>query len=128
MDKVKAKIQELCPDVKSKAHESKGGNLRCHNCGESDNYDNRNTCKNGKEFPITLEVVLRAIAKGSDKTVENGVETITVDITGRFSRMIVFKNGGFDLKVLPCRWNLEHDNYDDQDRPTQLFIGSLLGV
>lgn len=89
MDKIKAKIQSLCPDVMAKS--GTGRNL-------------------AQIKPITLAVVLRAIKK---------VSVIKQREWDTYQKAIV---------VIVERWNLEHDNFDDQDKPTQDFIGNLLGV
>lgn len=57
--------------------------------------------------PITLAVVLRAIAKANAHVATEFREVFT-DVVGR--------------------WNLAKDNYDDQTKETQAFIGRLLGV
>lgn len=71
-----------------------------------------------------LAVVLRAIGQ-----MVQGKRHIVVNMIGGFAEY-KSANGEMGLWMLAGghMWNLEHDNYDDQDRPTQLFIGSLLGV
>lgn len=88
MNNIKAKIQELVPEVM----EDKCNCLHC-------------TYPVHRDFtqPITLAVVLRAIKKIPDREWQIYSQIIN-------------------------KWNLAQDNYDNQTRETQLFIGSLLGV
>lgn len=112
-DPIKAKIQELCPDVIEKYN-------RCMGCGYGFDFclKGKNCPNNFRELPITLAVVLRAI----EKTVLN--RCIFVSASGRFYE----ERAGQNVQLMPGKWNLSQDSYDNQTRETQLFIGSLLGV
>jgi hypothetical protein len=66
---------------------------------------------NGYEIlgsPITLAVLLRATVKK-----KGSLQSVIYD---------------GDAEELLKSWNLAKDNYDDQTKETQEFIGSLLGV
>jgi hypothetical protein len=131
-DPIKAKIQELCPDVM----ELKFG---CQLLGEdgttldfvpylmtwslerlphilasSENEFINFQTKEILGSPITLAVVLRAIQK------ERGIKQH--DTVNFYST-----DADWVLKVI-MYWNLEHDDYDQQSDECKQFIGSLLGL
>lgn len=104
MDKVKAKIAELVPDVVKRY------------CGSPCN------CKIETIGVITLGVVLRAIHQAGKG------KSILVNSMGGFDEY-KFSQGEMGLWRLgdeSTRWNLEHDNYDQQSDECKQFIGSLL--
>lgn len=110
-DPIKSKIQELCPDVME---------------GET-NY--RTTTKSGRQEiegwqqkPLTLAVVLRAIAQA---TLDAGCPFV-VDSAGQIYDVREQDEVGY-LKTTRASWNLEK-NYDQQSGECKQFIGSLLGV
>lgn len=109
MDNIKAKIIELCPDV-----------LEEHSvaCDMDTSHGYAVAHANCTSRDLTLAVVLRAI----EKTVLN--RCIFVSASGRFYE----ERAGQNVQLMPGKWNLAQDNYDNQPRETQLFIGSLLGV
>lgn len=104
-DKTKAKIQELCPDVMPTCE-------RCENAVPITS----DFCKDGlahliQQRRITLAVVLRAMSK--------------VGVMTRGANALI---NIIDVNAPDIRWNLEHDNYDQQSEETKRFIGELLGV
>lgn len=132
MDKIKAKIQELCPDVM----ELKFG---CEVEIDFGSLGGKQSAKvvstqfapkllvqfqedviNAYEYkilgsPITIAVVLRAIPVAYLTRGDNGQVFIKIrDVAYRPN------DGG-------CEWNLLK-NYDDQTKETQQCIGQLLGV
>lgn len=143
MDKVKAKIVELCPDVmelKSGCEIEYDGET-AYLTGETytmgDAFGSVPARKfwvtnkgikgidsfheNGKEWkilgsPITLAVVLRAIRNAGH------------GIYGKGSSGGDDKGNWFFINDSKHAWNLEHDNYDQQSEECKQFIGSLLGV
>lgn len=138
MDPIKARIQELCPDVMELKFGCKVKLL------DYEKYPNAWGIYAGKQFwksgehdrelvihpdgklypmdkkieilgsPITLAVVLRAIERAK------GITGYAVGQNG------AFYFHGQELFKVP-RWNLEHD-YDQQSEECKQFIGSLLGV
>lgn len=131
IDPIKAKIQELCPDVM----ELKAGCVLGNEDGSivgvcvddghwtctSDDYQSLDNF-DGVEIlgsPITLAIVLRAIAKHPDNY-------CTINEVGELTGFFLNDDNEADEEMV--EWNLEHDNYDSQTRETQLFFGSLLGV
>jgi hypothetical protein len=103
-DPIKAKIQELCPDV-----------IRPEICVIPD--CNMHHCIK----KITLAVVLRAILKANPRS-------YMVDIVGNFWEWTSMDTAPKELGGIGATWNLEHDNYDQQTEECKRFIGSLLGV
>lgn len=101
-DPIKAKIQELCPDVEGDY---------CTNSG----------CEHEHKV-VTLAVVLRAIDK-KDVAVETYIQ---YDL----GALAIGRDFHEDENSYAhwCYWNLEHDNYDAQSQETKDFIGRLLGV
>jgi hypothetical protein len=99
-DPIKAKIQELCPDVIEKYN-------RCMGCGYGFDFRKKGkTCPiTQRELPITLAVVLRAI--GLERFGNND------DI-----RELIY---GYVHS-----WDMLHDNYDQQSEECKQFIGSLI--
>lgn len=126
-DKIKKRLQELCPDVMRSNNCICGHWIGCHTKAhvisktdlerEAVDYPCLHCiCRfyHAGGSPITLAVVLQAIAKNTPK--------LTINLhNGRL--FIPKKNIGSHLA-----WDLEHDNYDNQTKETQLFVGSLLGV
>lgn len=146
MDKIKEKIQSLCPDVMELKfgcafedftdrwvilslidesfltaclHESK-------TMYRTKDMINRSASIEILGSPITLAVVLRAIEKYKD---DLGVE-------GEGSFVGVMEGGAFiqqdaetsEVTFDGAQWNLEHDSYAQQSEECKQFIGSLLGV
>lgn len=137
-DPIKAKIQELCPDVTELkfgckvAYEGYVGMPRIWHAAtvlqtmasgklaiystHAQYFDKEHLRIDGS--PITLAVVLRAI------------KNVKLDYA-----VMVDQEGGF-VTALPGQpprlfsvlkgWNLEHDNYDQQSEECKRFIGSLL--
>lgn len=106
-------IRKACvaanPYIQSTAHESTGNNLRCKNCGEPDNYNNRNTCKSGDTRPIRLADVLLVIE-------------------GRFSDAeIITKDPYYEtFGDIIAHWNLCKDTLTDQSDECLTFLANLL--
>lgn len=143
MDKIKQKIQELCPDVMELKmgcrYRAKGSGLSYEAViigKDASQYhieinENRQSVENYDTFkrdfieilgsPITLAVVLRAIDKGRVDSKEHGY---SIRHTGRFYRDNL--NSVSDVYV--ANWNLSQDSYDLQSEETKQFIGTLLGV
>lgn len=127
-DLIKAKIQELCPDVMERQYRTE----MCGDCYElEDNMEDLpDTCKKCRwsaRKQITLAVVLRTIGMSeSEKDLGYGpmrVSNVGIDAEGNFIALGFLDGVGFDGK-----WNLTKDSYDDQTVETKTFIGSLLGV
>ncbi len=134
-DPIKAKIQELCPDVmelkrgtqvyiKDTRTRFEGETVVVdylpieevvwYDAGRNLNSVEKSAVKEILGSPITLAVVLRAIAnypKAPYAIKSNG------SWLGKWGE---YKN--------KYNWNLEHDNYDQQSEECKQFIGSLLGV
>jgi hypothetical protein len=141
-DPIKAKIQELCPDVMelrlgtelelvsvTKLHaqlRKKFGTSKYIYDGQS-----KLLCEHGwldfsdmylfhrsewqiNGSPITLAVVLRAIKKTGK--------------VGRIDTNNFYSDDAEWVMKLVIYWNLEKDSWDSQTKETQLFVGSLLGV
>jgi hypothetical protein len=150
-DPIKAKIQELCPDVmelkwgcKFLYGDKKAEYPAVFECWISRNdivraldlvfTQQKQIHLNNVKFeilgsPITLAVVLRAIGKHlkrADYYVEVG--------SGRFIKSVrdkgVNEDGSENSRDTDTGiyWNLEHDTYDQQSEETKAFIGSLLGA
>jgi len=106
MDKIKEKIQSLCPDVMGLRY------------GSEIPVTDPRARELVQERPITLSTVLRAIGNMS-----TGMEYTTVDDNGKFWTVQKGK-----IVATTVSWNLEQDNYDAQSEECKQFIGSLLGV
>lgn len=142
-DPVKAKIQEMCPDImelkfgceviiKWQTNPKVSGVLfRTFLNGENDVVDVKNKiwstnptnkkCPQVVEIlgrPITLADVLLAIQKHKGKFVDHDNDKSISDGIDDLNETTL---------ALLGFWNLTK-NYDDQDQPTKDFIGSLLGV
>lgn len=103
IDPIKAKIIELCPDVMGKPR--KRGQIGLL----PENFDK----------DITLAVVLRAVQSlGNDNLNRHWV-------INRYGEFLKDRDDIPAADVGP-RWNLEHDNYDQQSEETRAFIGQLL--
>lgn len=98
---IREKCIEANPTIKSTYHESTGNNLRCKNCGESDNYENVGTCKKGKERPIRLADVVQAIHQVKDRE-------------------------WLKYSYILNKWNLLKDDLTTQSAETISFIYELL--
>lgn len=105
-DKVKAKIIDLVPDSMD----------FLDHCPNPD-------CGAGIPAPITLAVVLRAIHKAKENGKYEGIRA-DGNFTTDFGERAAFTADG----QTPIKWNLEHDNYNQQSEECKQFIGSLLGV
>lgn len=138
-DPIKARIQSLCPDIMELKfgcivkHANRFGIIVAINKYERDDETfTRQIVKwEGEVFvdqvqiigarweilgsPITLAVVLRAMEKCG--------ATVSVDTFGDFYGLEDLDNNNS-----LAHWNLAKDNYDDQTKETQKFIGTLLGV
>lgn len=105
-DPIKAKIQELCPDVMDwKYVEGPGGSLGGEKAQVKD---------------ITLAVVLRAINQLMG-------DWVAVSTEGRFWT----QKGSEPIHLVDIpflQWKLHDDNYDVQSEECKQFIGNLLGV
>ena len=126
-------IQKACvaanPYIQSTAHESTGNNLRCKNCGEPDNYNNRNTCKSGDTRPIRLADVLLAVHALDP---EKRPMYFNVGCDGGFyevkytypdgNKCVIEHHGigGF------TGWTLEKDSLTDQSDECLAFLANLL--
>lgn len=108
MDKVKARLIELVPEIRSVS------DVRC-GCGVYYCAKNTTNCKRIEinERPITLADVLRAIAKAGT--------TINIREHGR-----LWKNDSEGFQPGET-WNLALD-FDNQTPETRAFIGSLIDV
>lgn len=136
-DKVKARIQETCPDVMELKFGCEllrsgtttyqvinpmgwGGNItKCWvnsvPFGDMPIELDKDLVQNGGEFeilgsPITLATVLRAIQKQTKYT-----SAYMFEAYGKYCPVNAF-------------WNLEHDNYDQQSEECKQFLGTLWGV
>src|SRR5882724_10985711 len=105
-DKVKEKIAELVPDVIDNAHAQLIG------------WDNKVTYFTSYK-PFTLAVVLRAIKAEKPYS-------YFIDIEGSFWKWDKLYKTPEQVEGA-VKWNLEHDNYDQQSEETRAFIGLLLG-
>jgi hypothetical protein len=128
-DPIKAKIQELCPDVmelkfgtRIKVRDGAVETIVTYSNYGHFTVVGRNV--HGVESdiieilgsPITLAVVLRAIEKTNNRN------EIVVYTDGDFGERD--SDGRFTSAYV--KWNLEHDNYDQQSEECKQFIGSLL--
>jgi len=104
-DPIKAKIQELCPDVM----QDRG--CDCPDC----------VTEHGIILPpITLAVVLRAIQSGPKWN-----ECWFITTGGDFCRLDDVGAGEKNIPELGDRfWDLKQDNYDQQGEETKAFMGS----
>lgn len=142
-DPIKAKIQELCPDVRSDTRGYQQIQLdRAYQeyldiCKEVSKEDSSRTFASAamafdrvkklsnalavfQDEPITLAVVLRAIEKGNPSALTN----VHVELNGN----ICVRKSGQENFHMEAYWNLEQDNYDQQSDETKQFIGQLLNV
>lgn len=142
IDPIKAKIQELCPDVMELKF---GCEVDYHGIyiaktpdddeyyfapKETDvNYEAQVFCVNSIDpkqilgSPITLAVVLRAIRlHGNPAIAVDGDGLFGILVGDKYSRTMLWPDAGAPRQV----WNLEKDNFDDQSQGVKDFIGLLL--
>lgn len=133
---IKAKIQELCPDVmelkfgckvtfSNEEHfgyamivSEEDGRLRVLIAGEHNPLIERSAVKEILGSPITVAVVLRAIHKAWPDA------KYACTSQGRFGHLDDLGHNNH----LTVTWNLEKDNWDSQSVETQAFVGGLLGL
>lgn len=110
IDKVKAKIIELCPDVM----ETRDCECPAHIVVKHPVHDSR----------IGIAVVLRAVEK-----VDRGQDFGEVEYStfGDIFHIGKYEKRGRNGYYSKAFWDLKFD-YDHQTKETQLFVGSLLGV
>jgi hypothetical protein len=134
-DKVKAKIQELCPDVmelREGCQVAAGIHSLPHTIYGYDDEERVFMAYLNKPFPKDLQA-------NSFYDCEFGIGAENVEILGsRITLAVVLRamkksntvQYHWEEMVLdkPHSWNLEHDNYDQQSEECKQFIGSLLGV
>ncbi len=132
MDKIKQKIQELCPDICERKFYIEAfrnpedaekwinnfqnlGSVEIIPVKEIEEYGHTSTwCKvEILGSPITLAVVLRAI----------GMRTQFIAEPYALKYLILRDSNRNEAK-----WNLENDNYDLQSEETKKFIGEILNV
>ena len=115
-DPIKAKIQELCPDVMdTMLFEGSKGWQFGHKTSQGYYWNGPYKTKD--------EAHLAAIADG--KYSEKKITLAVVLRAAVFQSYPPFTRGGHILDVVE-RWNLFQDNYDQQSEECKQFIGSLL--